>query len=128
MLFISIVGLALVLTFVELKFHFLPLALAAALAWLVPAVGLLVDPDAVGLSSLTGTLPTLLAFVLILLVFVPIGHFWMRMGKQEITVTGNGKSYKMWGKPPEEKVESRSAKVKRERRATMSSLGSRRRV
>lgn len=127
MLLIAFLGFGLVLTLLELKFHFLPIALAASASWLVPGFLLLTSPTTIGIGTMDEGYVQVLGFVLILLVFVPIGHFLMMMGKEEITVTDGKKTYRMWGKRPEEKVESRSTRVKRERKGKLQSIRARHR-
>lgn len=111
-LFLGFSLLGLVLTFLEISTHFLPLALAASLSWLSFGFWLLLG-DIANLQ-MSNTWTQVLGFVIILMAFVPIGHFLSRMGKREITINDGDKTYRMWGKVTEKKV-SRSSKVKEKR-------------
>ena len=114
--------LAIALTFIELKVHYLPLALAAAISWLSLAAGIMLG--AAGLAfPLSSPWVLLLSTVLVLMAFVPAGHFIMQMGKAEITITDQkGRSYKMWGKPTKAPIMSRSAQVQNDYAKRMHSV------
>ena len=103
-------ALAILLSCLELKLHYLPLALAASVSWLAVSAGVLLGASPS--FDMGNTWTIMLATVLVLRAFVPAGHFISQMGKTEITITDKeGKTYKMWGHPTKYPIMSRSAKV-----------------
>lgn len=119
-LFIGFIIIAGLLTIMQFRWHFLPLALAAAMGWLATGLWLLLgDITNLGLDTAWAQV---LAFLFILMVFVPMLWFVMRMGKSEITVTGPQGTYRIWGKPDKD-VRSRSQQAKDSHRARLASVG-----
>lgn len=114
MLFWSLIVLGLVLTFLELRFHYLPLALAASIIWLTVFFYILTgEYSEISTSTSTGLI---LCLGIFLMVIVPIAHFISRMGKTQVTYTENGRAYTMWSQTPKD-TRSRSQISKEARRA-----------
>lgn len=121
-LFIGLIAIAIALTLMQFRWHFLPLGLAAAISWLALGFWLLLGENTnLGLDTAWGQV---LGFVFVLMVFVPLLWFLFRMGKSEITVTGPQGTYKMWGKPGQD-TRTSSQKVKDSHRARLSEIGRR---
>lgn len=122
-LFIGLIAIAGLLTIMQFRWHFLPLAMAAAMGWLATGLWLLLgDVTNLGLETAWAQV---LALLFILMVFVPLLWFIMRMGKREMTVTGPQGTYKTWGKPDKD-ARSRSQLVKDSHRSRLASVGGRR--
>jgi hypothetical protein len=101
-LFIGLILLGMGLTILSFMKHFLPLAMASAIMWLALGTWLLLGN--VTNLSITQSWGQLLAFVFVLMAFVPILWFIGNMGKTQMSTydSNTGRTIQMWGKPPKD--------------------------
>lgn len=102
MLFIGLIGLAGFLTFMCLRYKFLPLSLSASLAWLALGVLLLLDPDTIGFGEITDTWVTILGFVFVLMTFVPLALQMRADIRYEARGKNNALSWSAMETPPKD--------------------------
>jgi hypothetical protein len=101
-LLIALIGLAGFLTFMTVKVRFLPVSIAAGMAWLALGILLLLDPDTIGLDTVSTTWVQVLGFIFLLMTVVPL-LLQMRYDiRHESKVRGTGEvlSWGEYGKPP----------------------------
>lgn len=117
MLFLALIGLAGFLTFLCLKWKFLPMSIAAALSWLALGIATLLDPSQIGLTTLSDAWVTVLGFVFLLMTIVPLLLQMRSDIKHESKVRGTGEvlQWGEWGTPPgKQKLSKNEASKKRQ--------------
>ena len=114
--------MAIALTFLALKVKLILFRIAPALVWMALLTLLIMSPETVGLEAITVPYVTILAFVFVVM---SVGVFSLTFITQTIHTKG-GIQWNEYGKgPPKDPVESRSAKVKRERREKLRGIRTR---
>lgn len=101
-----LVAISLVLTFFNLGRHSIMLSIACAASWLGSLVLMLLGSyPGLSISSIWGQV---VGFVFVLMIFVPLVQYISKVGKTEISINKDGKSYKMWDKVPRTRPETDS--------------------
>lgn len=129
-LFIGFIALALALTLIALKVRLILFRMAAALGWLVLGVWLLLS-DSTNLQ-MSDTWTQILGFLFLIMVVGVLSLQMITETKRELVdksrpgFPGAGtSSWTEWGLKPKEEVESRSTRVKRERKEKLRAIRTR---